>query len=119
MKTIYCSPSFPTVTAMELNKPMEMSEFLLEDELKRLIEEESPNEEVPINQAMDLLVLPERPSGKKDLLNLIMQTDEIQILLMETKGQLMEEADEDMKEEYQQKTFYSFLIDLTNWLESR
>ena len=119
MKTIYCSPSFPIVTTMELNRPMKMSEFLLEDELKRLIDEESQNKEIPINQAMDLLVMPERPSDKKDLLNLIMQTDEIQILLMETKGQLMEEADEDMKEEYQQKTFYSFLIDLTNWLETR
>ena len=118
MKTIYCSPNFPVVTTMELNRPMEMSEFLLEDELKRLIEEESPNQEVPINLAMDLLVMPERPINKKELLNLIMQTDELQILLRETKGP-MEEADEDMKEEYQQKTFYSFLIDLTNWLETR
>lgn len=95
-----------------------MSELLLEDELKRLNEEESPNQEVPINQAMDLLVMPERPIDKKELLSLLMQTDEIQILLAETKGPMVE-ADEDMKEEYQQKTFYSFLIDLTNWLESR
>jgi len=119
MKTIYYCPGFSELTAMELNQPQEMTEFLLEDELKRLIEEDGPNQDVPINQAMDLLVMPERPWDKKDLHSLIMQTDEIQILLRETKGQQMVEADEDMKEEYQQKTFYSFLIDLTNWLETR
>ena len=57
--------------------------------------------------------------SKKELLELIMQTDEIYYLLLETKGQMMVEADEYMKEEYQEKTFYSFLIDLTNWLETK
>lgn len=50
MKTIYCSPNFPSVTTMELNQPMEMSEFLLENELKRLISQEQT--EVAINQTM-------------------------------------------------------------------
>ena len=120
MKTIYCCPNFPFVTAMELNQPQEiMSDLLLRPELRRLIAEESPNQDVPINQAMDLLVMPERPSDRRDLLDLLMETDEIQLLLRETEGQMMVEADEDTKEEYQQKTFYSFLIDLTNWLETR
>lgn len=116
MKKIYYSRIFPIISTMELNHTEEMSEHLLTQEIKRLIEQEQ--EQVAINQAMDLLIMPERPLDKKELLNLIMQTDEIQELLMETKGQ-MEEADEDMKHEYQEKTFYSFLIDLTNWLETR
>lgn len=120
MKTIYCSPNFPIVTTIEMDyRPKTMTEHILKQELRRLIEEESPNKEVPINQAMDLLLMPERPIDKKELLEILMKTDEIYSLLMETKENPMIIADEDMIADYQEKTFYSFLIDLTNWLESR
>jgi hypothetical protein len=121
MKTIYYSPSFPILTAMELNRPEELDDYLLRRELKRLIEEESPKEEVPIHQAMDLLplVAMQFPMDRQELLEILMETEEIQMLLRDTKGITMVEADEQVKEEYEEKTFYSFLIDLTNWVESR
>lgn len=117
MKTIYCSPNFPLITGMELNQPMVMSENLLRRELERLIAE-VPEEEDAIRVSKDLLVMWETPFDKEELLETIMQTDEIQSLLLETRG-MMVEADEDEIQGYQEKTYYSFLIDLTNWLETK
>jgi hypothetical protein len=48
-----------------------------------------------------------------------MQTDEIYHILREVKGEQMSIADKDLIEEYENKTFYSFLIELMNWEESR
>ena len=116
MKTLFCSPKFPNVTVMELDRAQEMDDHLLRKELERLISEEQT--QVAINQVMDKLVMPETPINKKELLNLMMGTDELQILLTETKG-MMIQATEEVKEEYSQKTLLSFLTDLTNWLETR
>jgi hypothetical protein len=117
MKTLFYSPKFPNVTAMELNHAQKMDEYLLRKELKRLIAEEQP--QVAINQVMDnLRTMPEMPIDKDELLTLMMKTDEIQELLMETKG-MMIPATEEVKEEYEQKTLLSFLTDLMNWMETK
>lgn len=117
MKAIYYSPNFPLVTTMELNKPMLMTEYLLQKELERLIAEEK--EQIAIQQTMNFLILPEQPIDRKELLVLMMETDEIQILIQEVKGTLMVIADEEMIGEYEEKTLYNFLAELTNWLETR
>jgi Trp operon repressor len=116
MEKLYCSHEFPVVTTMLLDKQQQMGEHLLRKELDRLISMEQTQQ--AINQAVDLLAIMDRPSDKRELLEMIMQTDEIYSLLQETKG-MMVLADEDMIEEHEQKTLYSFLIDLTNWLETR
>ncbi|MBW8331129.1 MAG: hypothetical protein K0M40_03835 [Prolixibacteraceae bacterium] len=118
MKAVYCTPNFNTpLTTMELDRPMVMSDYLLERELKRLLEEVT--EEEAIQLAMDHLLLGLRPIRKEELPAMIVQTEYVQSLLMETEGMMMEEADEMMQEEYQEKTYYSFLIELMNWVETR
>jgi len=116
MKTIYCTPNFLTpLTTMELDRPMMMSDYLLEQEIKRLLEE-VPGQEA-IRTAVELLYLGQQSVFKEELPAMIMQTDNIHSLLRETQG-MMTEADELMKEEYQDKTYYSFLIELMDWAES-
>lgn len=124
MNKIYYCPQFPVLTAMELELPQIMSESLLRRELKRLITNESQDQEVPINEAMDLIQLYERPNNLNHLLSDLMQSEEIKKLVMETDGTLMITQDQETTQDdalcfYQDKTFYSFLIDLTNWLEIR
>jgi transcriptional antiterminator len=117
MKTLFYSPKFPNVTVMELDHYQEMDEYLLRRELKRLISMEKP--QVAINQAMDyLFTMPEMPFDKDELLNLMMQTDEIYELLVETKG-MMIPATEEMILEYEEKTLLSFLEDLKNWVVTK
>jgi hypothetical protein len=117
MKTLFYSPKFPNVTAMELNHAQEMDGYLQRRELKRLIAEEQ--EQVAINQVMDnLRTMPERPIDQEELLNLMMETDEIYELLVETKGMMLP-ATEEVTEEYNQKTLLSFLTDLINWMETK
>lgn len=121
MKKLYCRPNFPLVTVMLLDRAREMDEHLLMKELERLISMERP--QVAINQVIDKLrTLPEIPIDQKELLDLMMQTDEIYELLMETKGpmtEVPEEMMEDMMMEYEEKTLMSFLEDLMNWEETR
>jgi hypothetical protein len=117
MKKLFCSPKFPNVTVMKLDRAQEMDAHLLRKELERLISEEQTL--VAINQVMDnLRTMPEMPIDKDELLTLMMETDEIYELLIETKG-MMIEATEEVTEEYNQKTLLSFLTDLMNWMETK
>lgn len=109
---------------MELEHAQEMDEYLLRKELERLISQEPI--QVAINQAIDYLkTIPQIPMDQKELMELIMQTDEIYNLIQEMKG-MMIPVDQQTKEEmyeletmYEEKSLMSFLEDLMNWEQTR
>ena len=119
-KKIYYCKSLPMLTTMELERqPEELTEDLLEMEIQRLVEKAVKEGENPVHQAQDQIYLADFPTMPSALTPTLMQTDEIYHILREVKGEQMSIADKDLIEEYENKTFYSFLIELMNWEESR
>ncbi len=117
-KKVYHNSSFPTLSIVRSNsQPKEINKLLLKDELKRLILQARGDKENPINQAMDLLNIDPTnlPMDDEELLLTVMDSDEISGLLFELKGQPVLLLSDDLQSDYNERTFYSYLIDLADF----
>lgn len=100
--------------------PKEIGEFQIREELKKLIEQSTKDKEEPITIASNLVYLPEFPMDNEELLDQLMETEEfLQLLLLNRDSKVKLVTDEDLISSYEERTLYSYLIDLTNYYESR
>jgi len=110
---IYVCPPLPDHTSMELDfVPTFFTRELMETELQRMIEEAKQEHDNPLHRVQDVMLLWEQPNLEEDILQCLMDSDQMSILLSECEGQLMELADEGQIQEYEEKSFYSFLLGL-------
>ena len=113
MKTIYCTEEHPFILIVEMedNRHKTVTEDLFRQELQRLIDQAIEDGDNPVHQAEDQMrfgfgVL------EWDLVEAMMREDCIYNLLSEVDGLKLIEAPEEIVEEYERRTFYSFLVEV-------
>lgn len=109
---IYCTKEFPYNLIIALDKPQLVTEDLFRKELQRLIDLAIEDGDNPVNQAIDQLRMWDYPSSPQQLVSSMMSEDAIYNLFGEIDGMQLVEAPEEIIEEYERRTFYSYLIEV-------